>query len=109
MQRLQLAGTRDCKNESVDIVSRASAESEWFPAELAAKQYIIRLARAAMTVAGKACAKKDAKSDMIWQPNSNSPAVESSCPGTSCMAYNEIGKSCDDCRWQRLCKEGCKE
>jgi hypothetical protein len=23
--------------------------------------------------------------------------------------YNEIGKSCDDCRWQRLCKEGCKE
>jgi radical SAM protein with 4Fe4S-binding SPASM domain len=24
-------------------------------------------------------------------------------------AYNEIGKSCDDCRWQRLCKEGCKE
>jgi radical SAM protein with 4Fe4S-binding SPASM domain len=23
------------------------------------------------------------------------------------IVYNEIGKSCDDCRWQRLCKEGC--
>jgi hypothetical protein len=23
-------------------------------------------------------------------------------------AYNKIGKSCDDWRWQRLCKEGCK-
>jgi hypothetical protein len=33
-------------------------------------------------------------------------------PLAHCLAWldcNETGKSCDDCCWQRLCKEGCKE